>query len=595
MAATLGSDVGILYRLISLARRRQLFLVALLMPLTAVAEMAMVAAIVPFLALLSGRGAAPNSLPLLSDLLDQLERLTPTNPLLAAAALFALAALAAAAMRLALSWMSQQFAFGFGHELSVEIHRRLLHQPYLFHLQHHSSELLSALDKVDFIIFNLVLQIFQAVSAALISIFVIAVLVRLDPLSAALAAVLIGGLYSLTLLATRRRLKGHANLISSAYEQRLKSVQESLGGIRDLILDRSQAMQVEHFRNIDERFMRARAETAFLVASPRFIVEALGLILIALLAVTIAGRPGGFIAALPILGALALGAQRLLPLASQLYIGWANLAVSRPIIAEMARLASLPVSDDGDMQVAPLPFTNAIQLEGVSFHYSDRIRPAVHEVSLAIPCGSRVAIIGKTGSGKSTLADLLMGLIEPSEGRISIDDVMLSGEQLNRWRRSIAHVPQAIFLADATIADNIALGVPGTEPNMERVRQAAEIAQLADFIDTLGDGYDTEVGERGVRLSGGQRQRLGLARAIYKNAPVLLLDEATSALDDATEAALLDALDELGAEGRTVIIIAHRRSTIDGCDLVLRLDQGRLVESGSYDQLFGEKTPTRRS
>jgi ABC-type multidrug transport system fused ATPase/permease subunit len=374
----------------------------------------------------------------------------------------------------------------------------------------------------------------------------------------------------------------------------LKSVQESLGGIRDVVLDRSQATQVEHFRNIDERFMRARAETAFLVASPRFIVEALGLILIALLAVTIAGRPGGFIAALPVLGALALGAQRLLPLMSQLYVGWANLAVSRPIITEMARLASLPVNDAGDRQAAPLPFTDAIQLQGVGFHYSDRSRPALHEITLAIPSGSRVAIIGKTGSGKSTLADLLMGLIEPTEGRICVDGVTLSGEQLNRWRRSIAHVPQAIFLADATIADNIALGVPGIEPDMEMVRHAAETAQLADFIDTLPDGFDTKVGERGVRLSGGQRQRLGLARAIYKNAPVLLLDEATSALDDVTEAALLDALDELGAEGRTIIIIAHRRSTVEGCDLVLRLDHGLLVESGSYDKLFGERPPARK-
>lgn len=593
MAAILGSDVGILYRLMPPARRRQLVLVALLMPLTAIAEMAMVAAIVPFLALLSGR-ATPTTLPLLSSLLDQLERLAPSNPLLAAAALFALAALATAAMRLALSWMSQQFAFGFGHELSIEIHRRLLHQPYPFHLQHHSSELLSALDKVDFIIFNLVLQLIQAVSAALISLFVIAVLALLDPLSAALAAVLIGGLYGLTLLAARRRLRAHANVIGVAYEQRLKSVQESLGGIRDVILDRSQAMQVEHFRSIDERFMRARAETAFLVASPRFIVEALGLILIAVLAVAIAGRPGGFVAALPILGALALGAQRLLPLMSQLYAGWANLAVSRPIIGEMAGLASLPVNDDGGQQVTPLPFTAAIQLEGVSFHYSDRSRPAVHEVSLVIPNGSRVAIIGKTGSGKSTLADLLMRLIEPTEGRVSVDGVTLGGEQLNRWRRSIAHVPQSIFLADATIADNIALGAWGTGPDMEKVRRAAATAQLADFIDTLPDGFNTRVGERGVRLSGGQRQRLGLARAIYKDAPVLLLDEATSALDDATEAALLGALDELGAEGQTIIIIAHRRSTVDGCDLVLRLDHGHLVETGSYEQLFGERTPASR-
>jgi ATP-binding cassette subfamily B protein len=294
---------------------------------------------------------------------------------------------------------------------------------------------------------------------------------------------------------------------------------------------------------------------------------------------------------LPILGALALGAQRLLPLMSQLYSGWANVAISRPIIGEVAALASLPLAADADHPIAPLPFNVSVQLDQVSFHYADRAGPALHEISLVIPKGARVAIVGKTGSGKSTLADLLMGLIEPSEGRVIVDGVAPTGGRLKSWRRSIAHVPQAIFLADASIAANIALG---TQLDVQRVERAAEIAQLADFIGSLPDGFDTEVGERGVRLSGGQRQRLGLARAIYKDSPVLVLDEATSALDEATEAAFLRALDELGAEGRTIIIIAHRRSTVDGCDLVLRLDHGRLVETGSYEQFFGERTPARR-
>ena len=202
---------------------------------------------------------------------------------------------------------------------------------------------------------------------------------------------------------------------------------------------------------------------------------------------------------------------------------------------------------------------------------------------------ARVAIIGKTGSGKSTLADLLMGLIEPSEGQISVEGIALNGRRLNRWRRSIAHVPQTIFLADASIAGNIALGVPD-EPDMDRVRRAAETAQLADFIETLPDGYESRVGERGVRLSGGQRQRLGLARAIYKDAPLLVLDEATSALDEATEAALLEALDELARKaGRS----SSSPTAVDrrGCDLVFRLDHGQLVETGNYEQLFGERSP----
>jgi len=592
VAAGLGANLGILYRLLSIKRRRQLVFVAMLMPVTAIAEMAMVAAIVPFLALLSGRQVHA-ALPLLSDVLDEFQRMSLTNPLLAAAALFALATLVTAALRLVLSWMSQQFAFGMGHELAVEIQRRLLNQPYLYYLSRHSSELLAALDKVDHLTYNLVLQALQAISATLISLFVIAILVKLDPLSAALAALMVGGLYGLALLAARRRLRDNSTIIGSAYEQRMKSVQESLGGIRDIILDRSQAMQIDRFRAIDDRFMRARAESIFLAAAPRFLVEAFGLILIALLAVMIAGRPGGFVAALPILGALALGAQRLLPLMSQLYSGWANIAVSRPIIDEVASLANLPIAANADQPVAALPFSDSLRLEQVSFHYDDRARPALHEINLVIPKGARMAIVGRTGSGKSTLADLLMGLIEPSEGWVVVDGLGLTGERLMSWRRSIAHVPQAIFLADDTIAANIGLSAPSAEPDMARVQRAAETAQLTDFIDSLPEGFDTRVGERGVRLSGGQRQRLGLARAIYKDAPVLVLDEATSALDEATEAALLNALDELGAEGRTIIIIAHRRSTVDGCDLIVRLDHGRLVETGSYEQLFGDRASAR--
>jgi ATP-binding cassette subfamily B protein len=482
-----------------------------------------------------------------------------------------------------------------GHELAVETQRRLLHQPYLFHLTHHSSELLTSLDKIEYLISNLVLQIIQATSATLISLFVIAVLFSIDPMSAGLATLLVGGLYGLALLAARHPLGANAKIISAAYQQRLKLVQESLGGIRDIILDHSQSSQVDQFRLVDRQFMRARAEISFLVAAPRFLVEALGLILIALLAVVIAGRPGGFVAALPILGALALGAQRLLPLVGQLYAGWSNFAASSPIIGEVATLASLPIALEPEEPRARLPFNDCIRVTGVSFHYGDRSRPVLHDINLSIPKGARVAIIGKTGSGKSTLTDLLMGLIEPTEGEISVDEAVLEGPRLFAWRQSIAHVPQAVFLADASIAANIVLGVPGSELDIERLRHAADVAQLSEYIDALPDGFQTIVGERGARLSGGQRQRLGLARAIYKNAPVLVLDEATSALDDATESALLDALDRLGAEGRTIIIIAHRHSTIEGCNLVFRLDHGRVVESGSFEQLFGGRASSRRS
>jgi ATP-binding cassette subfamily B protein len=237
--------------------------------------------------------------------------------------------------------------------------------------------------------------------------------------------------------------------------------------------------------------------------------------------------------------------------------------------------------------VPPLPLRSQIRFDEVSFAYPSRGGAAVDRLSFDIRCGQRVALIGKTGSGKSTLADLLMGLLEPTEGRITIDGVPLTRENRRNWQRSIAHVPQAIFLADASIARNIGLGAAEEAIDLERVIEAATKAQLHQFVAGLPEGYETFVGERGIRLSGGQRQRLGIARAIYKQAPVLVLDEATSALDDATEAAVMQALDQLGSEGRTIILIAHRLSTVARADQVVRLEDGRLIQLGTYSEVVG--------
>jgi ABC-type multidrug transport system fused ATPase/permease subunit len=232
----------------------------------------------------------------------------------------------------------------------------------------------------------------------------------------------------------------------------------------------------------------------------------------------------------------------------------------------------------GPAGLKPLPLTRSIVLQDVTFAYPTRRSPAVQNVSLEIPRGSTVALVGRTGSGKSTLADLIMGLIQPKSGSILIDGLPLTDSLSRRWQLGIAHVPQSIFLADDSIARNIAFTVAANAVDRERVIEAAVRAQLHEFVMELEDGYDTPVGERGVRLSGGQRQRLAIARAIYKQAPVLILDEATASLDDATEAAVLSALQSLANEGRTIVMIAHRLSTIQQADYVIRLENGRVVD-----------------
>jgi ABC-type multidrug transport system fused ATPase/permease subunit len=402
-----------------------------------------------------------------------------------------------------------------------------------------------------------------------------------------LAAVLVLALYAIVLGSIRGRLAKYVAIIGSGYEERLQSAQESLGGIRDVILDQSQRIHVDRFARIDQRFMNARSSTAVLASAPRFLVESIGLSLIALLAVLVAARPGGVLAALPVLGALALGAQRLLPLASQLFGGWASLSVTRPFLADIAKLLDLPIGN-GCNRICPQALRREIRFEDVSVRYTGRSNDAVRGLNLAISKGQRIALVGPTGSGKSTLADLLMGLVEPTSGTISVDGETLTAAVLPGWRSAIAHVPQVIFLADDSIARNIAMGV-AAELDMARVRKAADAAQLTAFIDELPGGFDTRIGERGIRLSGGQRQRLALARAIYKDAPVLVLDEATSALDEATESAVLGALDQLTADGRTIVIIAHRLSTVAKCDTVYQLEDGVIVRSGPFAELFGPR------
>jgi ABC-type multidrug transport system fused ATPase/permease subunit len=582
-----------LYRTLSPRRRRQFYFVVSLTLAGAFAELATIGAVLPFLSLLADPQRFGH-VPVLTAAFDTVGATTDRGRLVAAAGMFILLALLAALVRLQLAWSSQNFVFRLGHDFSMEIERRLLLQPYTFHISQNTSTLVASLEKVGVLVFNVLQQLMQAATSAVISIFIIAALVYVDPFTALAAAAAFAAVYVLVSAFMRGQLSANSDIIGRAYDERVKIVQESFGGIRDVIIDDSQSIYLDTFRRVDDRYSRAKANTAFIGAAPRFVIEALGMILIAVLAMVISARHGGFPAVLPVLGALALGSQRLLPLLQQIYLGWSLSVGHQSLVVQILELLSLPLDEEiaDGKQVTPLRLCANIRVEGVSFAYVTRRAPALRDLTFEIARGQRVALIGKTGSGKSTLADLLMGLISPTEGRITVDGVPLTRENRRNWQRSIAHVPQAIFLADASIARNVAFGVPEDAIDLEQVIEASKKAQLHEFVEELPEGYDTHVGERGIRLSGGQRQRLGIARAIYKQAAVLVLDEATSALDDATEAAVMRALDELGEEGLTIIMIAHRLSSISRVDSVIRLDSGRLAEIGSHAEVVG--TPQSR-
>jgi ATP-binding cassette subfamily B protein len=581
----LWSGLRQIHTLMSPRRRRQFILVLVLMLVGAVAELATIGAVMPLLGLLAtsagGRGEA--------WLFGMPPALAAVDPLLIAAAGFILFAVAAGLIRLQLARSTRDFIFGLGHELSVEIQRRVLLQPFAFHIHRNSSTLLGALHKTETSVLNVLLPLMHAVTSAVIAVFVIALLLFVAPLTTLLVGTAFILTYTLISRASRKKLAANSAVLEHAYDERLQVVQESLGGIRDVIVDDAQEMYLREFASLDSKVAEARATTEFISLAPHYVIEMAGIVAIAAVAIALSKEGDGLVVALPVLGALALGAQRLLPLVQQVYAGWSTLQGQRSVFGQVIELLRLPVQESRDGPAAPFDLRESITLDRVSFTYPTRRNAALDEVRLTIPRGAMLALVGPTGSGKSTLVDVLMGLLQPDAGRILIDEVPLTAARQRQWHRSVAHVPQSIFLADSTIARNIALSLPHDPPDQQRIVGAAKTAQLHDFVTSLPAGYETLVGERGIRLSGGQRQRLGIARAIYKGAPILILDEATSALDDLTESAVIAALEQLRREGRTIIIVAHRNSTIRRCDLVARLEQGKLVQTGSFAEVIGQR------
>ena len=576
VSKSIMSGLRQLYGHFTQVRRRQLGLVLLLMLLGAAGELVTLGAILPFLTLLVEPDKAA-SYPKLLTFFSYFGWNDPARLLLPVTILFSAVALIAGAIRLGLTWVSQRFVFEAGHDLAVEVYCRALQQPYAYHVSKNTSDLIAAVTKVDAVVGGTLMQAMQLVSSAVISVFIIAALVAIDPVVAVSAACGFALLYLVVSYAMQRRLEVISKVWAAAQSGRVKTLQEGLGGIRDVLIDQSQATFVTAYSGVDKALRWSQAESVFIGAAPRYIIEACGMVLIAFMALVLSGNGGGLVAVLPVLGALALGSQRLLPLLQMIYHGWTGIVASKQALFDVLGFLELPVDQRYLTPATALPFDHAIELKSVDFRYVAGGPQVIAGVSLPIPKGSRIGFIGKTGSGKSTITDLIMGLLEPTHGEITIDGIRLAAGTVRGWQAQVAHVPQAIYLADTSIASNIAFGVPEAMIDMVQVRDAARRAQLADFIEGLANGYDTLAGERGIRLSGGQRQRIGIARALYKRANVLVFDEATSALDSETEASVIAAIQSLGRD-LTIIIIAHRLSTIEMCDVVVRLDEGRIVE-----------------
>lgn len=571
---TAGESMSDLYRrlwyVISGKRRRQVRALGLLMLITSLFEVISIGAVLPFLAALS----SPEKL-FTNDHLEPLIRaldITQPSGIVAPLTLtFCIASLAAGAMRVLLLHKSLNFSFELGADISTEVYRRSLHQPYAVHISRNSSEIINAIAvKTNEVIFYIIAPAMTMFSAVFMSVAIIATLVVVVPLSALGALFVFGVLYALAMVFLRRRLWRNSARIASESSHAIRCLQEGLGGIRDILLDGTQEGFVSSFKRSDEVLRQAQRDNQFIAQSPRFIMEAAGMVLIALLARAFTNNQGGMADAMPMLAALALGLQRLLPSLQQAYQSWSTIKGAEESLRETLRLLEQPIPAPPAAGVTALKFDQSIRVRLLHFRYSEDDPWILEGVDLDIPKGSRVGFVGATGSGKSTLLDIIMGLLHPTCGELLIDDVPVTPANVAQWRPHVAHVPQDIFLTDGSVRQNIAFGVPEDQIDDEAVRHAAHLAHIGSTIEGWTRGYETVVGERGVQLSGGQRQRIGIARALYKNADLFVFDEATSALDSETEEAVMRSIESLPRK-ITILIIAHRLSTLKNCDHLIKL------------------------
>ena len=571
-----------LHALLDRRRRWQLVMVAGMMALTALIEMATISAAMPFLSIVAsaqttagrhGRSALidvfrPDIVPEFGG-----------DPIAVAASILALVIVLAAIARLTMSWLLQRFAAAVGHDLTMRIWQRMLHQSYAAYLARNTSEVLGGLEKVRPAVVNVIQPAMQGLGSAVIAILLGSLVFVIARSAAVIVALSAAAIYIGTSVLMSRRLHRNSIISARAIGARTKLVQEGLGSFRDILLARSQPVFEDRLRTIDAEQHRAAVSNALITATPRFLAEATAVAAMVVVTLIATRQPGGFLAAIPTLGALALGGQRLLPLFQQVYASWSQASGNIHLLSDVLVLAG-GTGQAASPPTLPRPgWSGEIRFDGVGFAYRDGTA-VLQDVHLAIRQGERIGLVGRSGSGKSTLLDLLMGLLEPIRGTISIDGTPLDDANRGGWQTQLAHVPQAIYLLDDSIAANIALAVEPDKIDPARLARAAASAHLGPLIDELPLRMSTVVAERGVRLSGGQRQRIGIARALYYAPALLVLDEATSALDDEAEESILASI-VADYPDMTIVIVAHRASSLALCDRILTLVDGRVVESAT--------------
>lgn len=568
-------------------RQIQLVLILILMIIVSFVEIFSIGAVFPFLTVL----ASPERVfqnEQIKPIIDYLNINNPDQLIEPIALIFMIGVLVSGLARMILIYAQTKLGFAIGRDLSINIYRKILYQSYSDHIEKNSSEIITSLtEKVNSVTYGILIPILNIISSGIILLIVLAILLMISIRITISTFIGFGLVYYAILCLTRNRMKYTAVQINKKQTKIIKLLQESLGGIRDVIIDGTQEVYCKEYFDTEKKLKNEQARVQILSNIPRYGIEAFGLVILGIVALVITKKDTSVEYLLPILGMIALGAQRILPIMQQSYASWTYIRASKTSFSEALHLLDKSLPNYIKEEINPLKFNKEIKLKNIHFRYYKNSKWILENISININKGCRLGIVGETGSGKSTLTDIIMSLFDPEFGTLEIDDVVVTKHNRRNWQCHIAHVPQAVYLIDATITENIALGVPIAEIDIDRVIYAAKIAKLSEFIDLMPDKYNSIIGERGVKLSGGQRQRVGIARALYKKSDVIIFDEATSALDNETEREVIASIENMWKE-LTVIMIAHRITTLKYCDLIVELKNGKINRVGSYEKIFGK-------
>lgn len=556
--------------------------ISILMIFGSFAELMSIGAIFPFIAFLT----SPEII-LESSFADRFpfifENYSEKDLLFFCCVIFIFLTLFSGVIRLLVLYSTTRFSLNTGMRINKNLFKKTLYQPYLEHTKSNSSETISALTtKSNAVCFNILIPCLNSINSSLQLIIISSALIIIEPLTSLIAFMSFGLLYFFIIQLSKKRLTEDGQRMTRELEQLVKHMQEALGGIKDLIINNSQDKYLNYFGVSDKNYKKAQGMSIIIADSPRFIVETLGITIIIVLAYWLSQSQENASSAIPILGTIALGAQRLLPIVQLAFRSWAYIKAGIPALNDLLKIYTKDLNDNHkNIDTKNIVFKKNIIFENVSFKYSDNSSKWILEnINLSIEKGSVVGIYGETGSGKSTFIDLFTRLIQPQKGCIKIDNSLLSFSEDTSWRSKLTYVPQSIFLIDSTIKENILFGVEDTEPDEERLNEVIEKAQLTNFLKKLPNGLDTKVGERGLSLSGGERQRIGLARALYRDTEIMIFDESTNSLDISTEDKVIKEILKL-RKNKTILMIAHRLSTLEKCDYFLKVENKSITKSSS--------------